>query len=323
MNLRDALLAASEHGTDRLPIDADRRLRRRLGLENARASGASRRVWLRPALAVAALAAIVAVVLFQTRQSRPAHDEAAGFVDISKARWEGTVTGDAIDVHAGSPQSATVTWRRAAITAAPGTRLATSREGGLVLAHGAIRIQRTEDTPVVVAVPMGRVVIAAYRASVTTDRKSVTILLDDGSGHFIAADGQTHRLVPAVPLVSPPAASAPPTDSAEESGDPVVVPPSPKRPPGRATIAPGGLGPDGSLVPAQASGPPRATVPSESRRLDVPCTFKSDCAPGATCRKNEDGASVCMGNGLDGAACWFDSDCMSHSCTQRRCAGQP
>jgi len=168
---------------------------------------------------------------------------------------------------------------------------------------------------VIVDVPMGRVVIAAYRSSVTADRESVTILLDDGTGHYIDAEGQTHPLIPAVPLVSPPPSEMPVrAGSAEESSAPAAVPPSRTQPKGRAT-----RGAD-STVPAGSSGPPGATVP---RRPDVPCTFKSDCEAGATCRKNESGASVCMGNGADGAACWFDSDCLSNSCAQRRCASAP
>jgi hypothetical protein len=312
MNLRDALVAGSEHGTDRLAVEADRRLRRRLGLESARATSSARRVWLRPALAAVALAAVVAVVVYQTRASDPALDVAAGFADASKARWAGTVTRDTIDVHESSPASATVMWGNATIVAAPGSRLATSAEG-LVLMQGAIQIQRSELTPLVVDVPRGRVVIAAYRASITADRESVTVLLADGTGHYIDAAGQTHLLVPAVPLALPPPGAR--GGSTEESSAPVVVPPSQKQPRGRASDAPG-FAPS---TPAPSSGPPGMTPPS--RRPDVLCTFKSDCEPGATCRKNERGASVCMGYGADGAACWFDGDCQSNRCTQRRCAG--
>lgn len=312
MNLRDALSAGPEHGTDRMPIDADRRLRRRLGLETAPAPSRARRVWI-PAFAAVALAALAFVVFSKTRESQPA----AGFVDISKARWEGTATADTIDVKASSPASATVTWRTAAIVAAPGTRLATRADGDLVLAQGAIQIQRSDVKPFVVAVPMGRVVISAYRSSVTADRESLTILLDDGTGHFTDAQGQAHSLVPGVPLVSPPPPieTPPPVPTGSGSSAPAPAPVPRKQPHGRTPIAP-----TVEPVPADSSGPPGLTVP---RRPDVPCTFKSDCAPGATCRKNEDGASVCMGNGLEGAACWFDGDCVSNTCSQRRCAGAP
>lgn len=310
MNLRDALLAGSEHGTDRMSVASDRRLRRRLGLESARASTSARRVWLAPALAACAVAAVVAVVIMTRPSSEPTPVVAAGFVDVSKTRWGGTVTADTIEVHASSPAAATVRWRNIAIIAKPDTRLTARTDGGLVLARGAIQIVRTDITPQIVDVPQGRVLIASYRSSIAVDRESVTISLDDGSGHFIDADGQSHPLSPGVLLVSPPPSvpSAPETSDGS-GGSPSQQPPT--RPRGRPTPLP-------MAPPDEPSGPPGVT-PARPLRPDAPCTFKSDCDPGATCRKNESGASVCMGNGAEGAACWFDTDCLSHRCVQRHC----
>lgn len=322
MRFRDALLAGPEHGTDHLPVEIDRRLRRRLGLEPGRVSASTRPLWLRPAIAAFAIAAaVVAVIYYRPAQpSQPPQRVAAGLVDISSAPWLGTMTGNAIDVRADSPASATVTWVDAAIVAAPGTRMATTSAGSLVLTQGAIRIQRTEVMPMFVDVPMGRVVFAAYRSSVIADRQSVTILLDDGTGHYVDAKGQTHPLVPNVPLVWPPRDSPREgTGSAPGASAPAAAPPSRSRANGRTTVAPA---PVSSELPA-GQGPPGATIPSVRRRPDVPCTFKSECEPGSTCRKNESGESVCMGNGGDGAACWFDSDCLSQRCTQRRCVSRP
>jgi hypothetical protein len=323
MKFRDALLAGPEHGTDRLPVEIDRRLRRRLGLESGRVPASTRPVWLRPVIAAFAVAAVVVAVIYY-RPAQPSERPqrvAVGFVDISKAPWLGTVTGNEIDVRADSPASATVTWVNAAIVAAPGTRMATTSAGSLVLTQGAIQIQRKEAKPMFVDIPMGRVVIAAYRSSVIADRQSVTILLNDGTGHYVDAEGQTHPLVPDAPLVWPPTdGQREGTGSAPDASAPAAVPPSRKRANGRTTVAPA---PISSELPPEQEGPPGATIPSVPRRPDVPCTFKSDCEPGSTCRKNESGESVCMGNGGDGAACWFDSDCLSQRCTQRRCVSRP
>ena len=310
MNLRDALIAGSEHGIDRLSIDADRRLRRRLGLESTRAA-LPRRTWVWPALGLAAAAALLLVYV----RMRPTDEEPAvamtGFVDSSAQRWDGTLTTDTLDVGATSPASATVTWRDAAITAAPGTKLTARPDGGLVLASGAIRIARSHARSMVVDVPLGRAVFASYRSSITANRDAVTIVLDDGGGQFTDATGHTHALAPATPLVLPLAVR---TEPAQDSGAPGIAPPVPPRPaPRRLPPAPSEAPP----VPAP-SGPPGLTPPR--RRPDTPCRYKSDCDPGATCRKNEDGDSVCMGNGGEGAACWFDSDCVSKTCVSRRCA---
>lgn len=322
MKFRDALLAGPEHGTDRLPVETDRRLRRRLGLEAGRASASTRPVWRRPAfaaLAAVAVATIVAVVISRpTQPSQPAQRVATAFVDISKSRWSGTVTDRELDVRADSPASATVTWVNAAIVAAPGTRMATTPAGSLVLTKGGIQIQRTEAKPMSVDVPMGRVVIAAYRSSIAADHHSVTILLDDGIGHYVDAEGNTHPLVPGEQLVWPPAdRPQEDTNPAPDASAPSGGPPSRKRANSRATVVPTPAAPE---PPAEQSGPPGLTAPTVPRRPDVACTFKSDCEPGATCRKNEHGESVCMGNGGDGAACWFDGDCLSQRCVQRRCS---
>jgi hypothetical protein len=332
MKFRDALVAGPEHGTDRLPVEIDRRLRRRLGLESGRVSGSTRPVWLRTAIAGFAVAAVVVAVIYyrSAQQSQPAQRVAAGFVDISEAPWSGTVTGNEIDVRDDSPASATVTWVNATIVAAPGTRMATTSAHSLVLTRGAIQIQRTEAMPMFLDVPMGRVVIAAYRSSVIADRQSVTFLLGDGTGHYVDAEGKTHPLVPDVPLGwPPPDGQRQGTGSAADASAPAAVPPSRKRSTGRSTLR--SVGADGAVAPAPVSselpaeqgGPPGATIPPVPRRPDVACTFKSDCEPGWTCRKNESGESVCMGNGGDGAACWFDSDCLSQRCTQRRCVSGP
>ncbi len=314
MNLRDALLAGSEHGTDRMSVASDRRLRRRLGLESAPASRSARRVWLAPALAACAVAAVVAVVIMTRPSSEPASVAAAGFVDVSKTRWDGTVTTDTIEVRADSPVAATVMWRNIAIIAAPDTRLTAKTDGVLVLSRGAIQIDRADITPQIVDVPQGRVLIASYRSSIAVDRETVTISLDDGSGHFIDAEGQIHTLSPGVPLVSPP----PPVPSTPETSDGSGGSNAPVRPPAPRRERPTPLLPMAPLVPNEPSGPPGVT-PAVPLRPDAPCTFKSDCDPGATCRKNETGASVCMGNGAEGAACWFDTDCLSHRCVRRHC----
>ncbi len=289
MNFTDALRV--QHGTDRMSVEADRRLRRRLGLESA---PAARRVWVWPALgAFAVVAAIVAFVLFGSRET----------------------TAPTPAVAAIGPEGGTMTWRNASVVAAPGTQLTTSPAGELQLRRGEIQIHRSEVTPIAVTVPMGRVVIAAYHSSIKADRESFTFVIDDGSGEFVDANGQTHPLVPGVPLVSPKPSTA--VDVKKPAPPPAPAPPAPPMPKKQTKLAPG-LTP--STAPVESSGPPGMTVP---RRPDEPCTFKSDCAEGQTCRKNEDGISVCMGRGLEGAACWFDNDCVSRTCEQRRCTASP
>ena len=161
MNLREALLAGPAHGTDRLSVEADRRLRRRLGLESSRA--AARRAWLVPAFAACAVAAVAIVVLVQQHSSAPRHAVATGFVDVSTTRWAGAVTTDTLEVDANSPAAARVTRNDADITAAPGTRLSARTGGHLALARGAIQLERTSAAPpivdLIVDVPQGRVVI--------------------------------------------------------------------------------------------------------------------------------------------------------------------
>ena len=154
MKFRDALLAGAEHGTDRLPIEIDRRLRRRLGLESGRVPASTRPVWLRPMIAAFALAAALVAAIYHrpAQPSEPPQRVSAGFVDISRAPWLGTVTGNEIDVRADSPASATVTWGNAAIVAARGTRMATTSAGSLVLTKGAIQIQRTDAMPMFVEI---------------------------------------------------------------------------------------------------------------------------------------------------------------------------
>lgn len=329
MNLRDALLAGPEHGTDRLSVDADRRLRRRLGLESARAP--ARRAWLVPALAACAVAAVALVLVVHQRATEPTdpadtgHTVATGFVDVSRSRWDGTVTSDRLEVAATSPAPARVTWRDAAITAAPATRLAARPDGHLVLERGAIQLARTSAggaplADLIVDVPQGRLVIAAYRSSITVDRESVAIFLDDGSGQFIDEDGHAHALHPGAPWIAPsaaPGATGSATGSSAPAPAPAPAAPAPtSRPRDRAVPPPIEAVP---YEPSEPLGPPGVT-PRQPLRPDAPCTFKSDCDPGATCRKNEFGASVCMGNGGESAPCWFDTDCLSHRCIQRRCA---
>ncbi|HEY5927253.1 MAG TPA: hypothetical protein VIV11_36450 [Kofleriaceae bacterium] len=48
------------------------------------------------------------------------------------------------------------------------------------------------------------------------------------------------------------------------------------------------------------------------------CRFSSDCGDGQSCRHVAQlGQSVCMGDGLRGDYCWFDSDCLSDNCRLR------
>jgi hypothetical protein len=311
MNVRDALQAGPEHGTDRLPVDIDRRLRRRLGLE-ADPARSMRAVWQRPAIGAFALAAIIAIVVLvrRTPSSEPAHVAATGFVDVTKGSWSGTVTADAIDVQTDSPTSATVTWNDTTLVVAPGTRVTRTLAGNLALAHGGLQLARKDGTPMFVDVPVGRVVIAAYHSSIKADHQSLTVLIDDGTGHYVDPDGHAHALVPSSPLVwpppAPPSLTAPSDASAKGSADPTP----PRRHDGRTNV---GTGSSSAPSPPELPATPAPAAPAAS------CTFKSDCEPGQTCRKNEAGESVCMGNGGAGAACWFDGDCLSQHCTQRRC----
>ena len=269
MNFRDALVA--DHGADRMSVDMDRRLRRRLGLEAA----APRRVWLRPAIAGFAVAAVaLAVIVYPKKEARVDREVSA------------------------------------TITSTPGTRVTKTSERTVLLTHGSIDIARKEATPMFVDVPVGRVVIGAYRSTITATPESVTITLYDGHGHYDDANGQSHPLVPNVPFSWPPpltktAIPAMPT--------PAVVPPSRKH---ASTTT---VGPPPVEQPIPAS-PPGETPPSVPPHADMPCTYKSDCDDGQTCRKNERGESVCMGKGGEGAACWFDNDCLSQHCENRRCA---
>lgn len=266
MNFRDALLA--DHGADRLPVDADRRLRRRLGLE-----ARPRRVWLRPAVAAFAVAAVALVVILYPAKQRH---------EVARATSEPT------------------------IVAAPGTRMVKTSARTVLLTHGSIEVRREETTPMFVDVPVGRVVIAAYHSTVTVDPERVTILIGDGSGHYEDANGRAHRLVPRTLFVWPPPAAPKPAS-------PAIPTPAPHEKP-RRPVAP---------VPIEETlpqAPPGETPPSVPPHADMPCTFKSDCDEGQTCRQNERKESVCMGNGAEGAACWFDNDCLSQHCVQRRCS---
>lgn len=264
MNFRDALLA--DQGADRMPVDMDRRLRQRLGFETR-----PRRVWLRPAIAgLAVAAAALALIFYPAKQA-----------------------------HVDRPVTATAT-----ITAAPGTRVTRTSENTILLTRGSIEVARKDGKPMFVDVPMGRVVIAAYRSTVTVDPDRVTILLSDGSGHYDDANGKSHPLVANAAFVWPP-----PKPTA-----PAIVPPPPRNRSNGTRNAP-------APVPTPLpQAPPGETPPAVLPHADMPCTFKSDCDDGQTCRKNERGESVCMGNGADGAACWFDNDCLSQHCVQRRCA---
>lgn len=44
------------------------------------------------------------------------------------------------------------------------------------------------------------------------------------------------------------------------------------------------------------------------------CRFSSDCGEGRSCRADNSGTNVCMGDGYAGDPCWFGSDCNSGSC---------
>jgi hypothetical protein len=44
------------------------------------------------------------------------------------------------------------------------------------------------------------------------------------------------------------------------------------------------------------------------------CRFSSDCGDGRSCRADNSGTNVCMGDGYAGDPCWFGSDCNSGSC---------
>lgn len=277
MNLREALIAGSEHGTDRLSVEADRRLRRRLGLESVTST---RRVWVWPALGAFAAAAILVIVLWNNRSTNEPAKTAVVATDGSAEAVE--------------------PWANVHIYSAQGTQV-TKHDDRLVLADGSIEIVRKDQKPMIVDVPQGRVVIASYRSRITADRESFTILLDDGTGHYTDVAGNTYPIVSNVEFVWPRPAVAPPAPAPMKS----------KR--GRANLAPGETPPVG-----ESTAPPSLTPPI--RRPDTPCTYKSDCDPGATCRKNEHGESVCMGNGGEAAACWFDNDCLSNLCVSRRCA---
>jgi hypothetical protein len=263
MNFRDALLA--DQGADRLPVEMDRRLRQRLGLETR-----ARRVWVRPAIAAFAVAmAALVVILYPAKQAHHAR--------------------------VASPVTTT-------ITAAPETRVARTSPNTVLLMHGTIDVERKDVTPMLVDVPMGRVVIAAYHSTIKVDPESVTITLYDGSGHYDDSNGQSHPLTPHTPLVWPP----PPTTKA------AMPTPAPVPPPARKHAS---THVEQPIVEA----PPGETPPSVPH-ADMPCTYKSDCDEGQTCRQNERKESVCMGNGAEGAACWFDNDCLSQHCVQRRCS---
>ena len=273
MNFRDALVA--DHGADRMSVDMDRRLRRRLGLEAPASSG---RAWLRPAIAGFAVAAVaLAVIVYPRPQS-----------------------------HVERPVTAT-------ITATPGTQATRTSESTILLTRGSIDVARIDAKPMFVDVPMGRVVIAAYHSTVTVDPERVTILLSDGSGHYDDANGQSHPLAPKTMFVWPP-----PLPSSSALPPPVHIPAQPARTRANA-IAPAPL----ASPKAELQAPPGETAPTVPApgppHADMPCTFKSDCDEGQTCRKNELGESVCMGKGAEGAACWFDNDCLSSQCVQRRC----
>ena len=49
------------------------------------------------------------------------------------------------------------------------------------------------------------------------------------------------------------------------------------------------------------------------------CTFSSDCGEGRSCRADAGGTNVCMGGGYAGDPCWFSSDCVGGSCSDKVC----
>jgi len=62
----------------------------------------------------------------------------------------------------------------------------------------------------------------------------------------------------------------------------------------------------------------RRAVPAASNDVET-CTFSSDCGEGRSCRADRDGTNVCMGGGYAGDPCWFSSDCVSGSCSEKVC----
>ena len=59
-----------------------------------------------------------------------------------------------------------------------------------------------------------------------------------------------------------------------------------------------------------------ATRPSYAEALAPTCRTSADCGGGAlSCRAREDGVRVCMGVGSPGDACWFNTDCVSDTCS--------
>jgi hypothetical protein len=70
--------------------------------------------------------------------------------------------------------------------------------------------------------------------------------------------------------------------------------------------------PQPTMVPVVVVG---ATVGTTTQDA---CRFSSDCGAGDSCRHvSELGHNVCMGHGLRGDYCWFDSDCGSDECRLR------
>jgi len=59
-----------------------------------------------------------------------------------------------------------------------------------------------------------------------------------------------------------------------------------------------------------------ATRPAYADELAPVCRTSADCGGGAlSCRARADGTRVCMGAGSPGDACWFNTDCVSGTCS--------
>jgi hypothetical protein len=81
-----------------------------------------------------------------------------------------------------------------------------------------------------------------------------------------------------------------------------------------------------ACVPMSRGGGGFATGPAPARHVqrgpsaDVEtCTFSSDCGEDRSCRADASGMNVCMGGGYAGDPCWFSSDCVSGSCSDKVC----
>ena len=63
---------------------------------------------------------------------------------------------------------------------------------------------------------------------------------------------------------------------------------------------------------------PAAPRPVTASSVET-CTFSSDCGEDRSCRADANDTKVCMGGGYAGDPCWFSSDCLSDSCSNKVC----